>query len=207
MFAKNERNPSMQLESLLNLITQYGYPAMFFALWLGIVGMPIPDEVIVMTGGMVSSLHLLQPIPAFIMTYLGVVSGLSIGYILGRKMGPPILIRLAKKKRVGKYIEKSQELLNRYGSAALIMSYLFPVVRHIIPYLVGINKMSFPKYALFSYTTGFVWTLLYFIVGYFFGNNIETIGTLVYRFGWYMLIVGIILLLLGWAIGNFLKKR
>ena len=27
--------------------------------------------------------------------------------------------------------------------------------------------MSFPRYALFSYTSGFVWTLLYFIVGYF----------------------------------------
>ena len=77
----------MQLEFLLNLITQYGYPAMFFALCLGIVGMPIPDEVIVMTGGMVASFHLLEPIPAFIMTYLGVVSGLSIGYVLGRNNG------------------------------------------------------------------------------------------------------------------------
>jgi membrane-associated protein len=197
----------MQLEFLLNLITQYGYPAMFFALCLGIVGMPIPDEVIVMTGGMVASFHLLEPIPAFIMTYLGVVSGLSIGYVLGRIMGPPVLIRLSKKKRVAKYIENSQQLLNRFGRSALIISYLFPVVRHIVPYLVGINNMSFPRYAVFSYSSGFVWTLFYFILGYFFGNNIGTIGTFVYQFGWYMLIAGLLLFVFGWTINYFLKKR
>lgn len=37
---------------IIALIGDYGYVALFFALWLGIVGMPIPDEVIVMTGGL-----------------------------------------------------------------------------------------------------------------------------------------------------------
>ena len=41
----------MNYDTLLSLIGHYGYFALFFALWLGIVGMPIPDEVVVMTGG------------------------------------------------------------------------------------------------------------------------------------------------------------
>ncbi|MCS5149310.1 DedA family protein, partial [Staphylococcus aureus] len=38
----------MELHELLSYIEQYGYWALFFCLWLGIIGMPIPDEMIVM---------------------------------------------------------------------------------------------------------------------------------------------------------------
>ncbi|WP_242315110.1 DedA family protein [Bacillus cereus group sp. BfR-BA-01355] len=187
----------MHVNDLLDLIVQYGYPAMFLSLWLGIVGMPIPDEVIVMTGGMVSSLNILHTVPTFILTYLGVVSGLSLGYILGYRIGAPILDRLAKKKKIGSYIQKSTELIHQHGSYALIISYFLPVVRHVVPYLVGINRMNFLRYAMFSYTTGFIWTLGYFTIGYYFGQNIQYIGAIVYKYGLYTLVIsGIILLFL-----------
>lgn len=73
----------MDYESLQAMIGEYGYFALFFALWLGIIGMPVPDEVVVMMGGAVTSSGILDPIPAFLLTYLGVVSGLSLGYFVG----------------------------------------------------------------------------------------------------------------------------
>lgn len=165
-------------------IEQYGYAALFFCLWLGIIGMPIPDEMVVMSGGFVSSLGILSVIPAFILTYLGVVSGLSIGYILGKVFGSKILDKLMKKTKA-KHLAKSQELIQKYGHYALVISYLIPFVRHIVPYLVGMNSMSFKTYALYSYTTGFVWTLFYFILGSMFGKHIETIVKLATQHGLY----------------------
>lgn len=146
----------MHYEVLLNLIQQYGYPALFFALWLGIVGMPVPDEVVVMTGGFVTGIGILAPIPAFILTYLGVVSGLSLGYILGHRLGAPVLERLVRKKKARKYLGKAREMLNQFGHYALVLSYFFPVIRHLVPYLVGIGKMPYRKYAAYSYSTGFL---------------------------------------------------
>ena len=70
---------------------------------------------------------------------------------------------------------KSQEMVDKYGQYALVTSYFIPVVRHIVPYLVGMNNMSFKTYALYSYTTGFVWTLVYFVLGSLFGQHIERI--------------------------------
>jgi membrane protein DedA with SNARE-associated domain len=172
----------MDVHDLLSLIEQYGYIALFLCLWLGIAGMPIPDEMVVMMGGFVSSLHILKPVPAFFMTFLGVISGLSIGYVLGKFIGTPILERLTKRKKI-RYIRQSQRLLHNYGHFALIISYFVPVVRHIVPYLVGLNKMPFKQYALYSYSTGFAWTLLYFILGNLFGQNIEKIVTLVTKYG------------------------
>jgi membrane-associated protein len=180
---------------LLNLIEHYGYLALFFALWLGIVGMPIPDEAIVMTGGLVTTLGLLNPIPAFILTYMGVISGLSLGYILGNRIGVRILNRIIKNKQSTKrYIFKSQDILEKFGQYALVISYFLPVVRHLMPYLVGIGKMPYPKYALYSYSTGLIWTLIYFFLGRLFGDHIEQLGILVEKYGWYTLGLSVIVL-------------
>ncbi len=154
----------MELHELMSYIEQYGYWALFFCLWLGIIGMPIPDEMIVMSGGFVSSMGILSMIPAFLLTYLGVVSGLSLGYILGKIFGIKVLNKLMKKKKA-KYLLKSQEIVGKYGHYALVISYFIPVVRHIVPYLVGMNNMSFKTYALYSYMAGLVWTLAYFMLG------------------------------------------
>ncbi|WP_439740757.1 DedA family protein [Bacillus pseudomycoides] len=174
----------MELHELLSYIEQYGYAALFFCLWLGIVGMPIPDEMIVMSGGFVSSVGILSVIPAFLLTYLGVVSGLSLGYILGKVFGDKVLDKLMKKKKA-KYLLQSQEMIGKYGHYALVTSYFIPVVRHIVPYLVGMNRMSFKTYALYSYTTGFMWTLLYFMLGSMFGKHIEAIVELATKYGIY----------------------
>lgn len=165
----------MILDLLTESVSQYGYFALFFTLWLGIVGMPIPDEVIVLSAGVLTSMGFLKVAPAFVATYLGVVSGLSLGYVLGRILGAPALDWIGRKKGMNKYVERAQSLLERYGSYALCISYFLPVVRHVVPYLVGIGKMSFRRYAMFSYTTGLVWTLVLYFVGYVMGDNVARV--------------------------------
>ncbi|MEI7024082.1 DedA family protein [Paenibacillus sp. y28] len=177
----------MEYSQLLEWIEHAGYAALFFALWLGIVGMPIPDEVIVMTGGAVTTMGLLKPVPAFLVTYLGVVTGLSLGYVLGKFAGAPILDKIRRKKNMDKYIRISENLIQKYGNFALSFSYFLPVVRHVVPYLAGINNMSFWRYACYSYITGFVWTLLFFMLGRFLGSDVPQVGMLIYKYGIYFL--------------------
>lgn len=182
----------MELQDLLGFIEQYGYFALFFSLWLGIIGMPLPDEMIVMSGGFLSSLEKMVVWKSFLLTYLGVVSGLSLGYFLGKIFGHRVLDKLIKKNKA-KYLVKSKELLNKYGRFALVLSYFIPIVRHILPYLVGMNNMPFKTYALFSYTTGFVWTLMYFTLGLLFGSQMEVISMLAIKYGIYFGIISVII--------------
>ncbi|PZM63863.1 DedA family protein [Paenibacillus dendritiformis] len=175
----------MNADLLLHWIGQFGYAALFFALWLGIVGMPVPDEVIVMTGGAVSGMNILLPLPAFVLTYLGVVSGLSVGFVIGRGVGVPILERLRRRSRMERYLEAAEGLIRKYGSLAICLSYFLPVVRHVIPYLVGVNRMTFKRYALYAYSAGFVWTLLFFSMGWALGSRVEAVGELLYQYGLY----------------------
>ncbi|HDR4764108.1 TPA: DedA family protein [Bacillus thuringiensis] len=193
----------MELHELLSYIEQYGYWALFFCLWLGIIGMPIPDEMIVMSGGFVSSVGILSVVPSFVLTYLGVVSGLSLGYILGKVFGTKVLHKLMKKKKA-KYLIKSQEMVDKYGQYALVTSYFIPVVRHIVPYLVGMNNMPFKTYALYSYTTGFVWTLVYFVLGALFGQHIESIVAIAIEYGLYF---GVIVFIVTGILYLYRQKR
>ncbi|WP_438358034.1 DedA family protein [Brevibacillus dissolubilis] len=186
----------MNLDLLVSVVEQYGYAALFFLLWLGIVGLPIPDELVVATGGFVASLGILDPYYAFLFDYLGVVSGLSIGYFLGRWIGPPIITRLMKKKKLAPYIHRSTELINKYGAFSLCISYALPVVRHVVPYIVAVGGMSYRKYALFSYTTGLVWTFAFYMVGYLFGQHMEKIIEMTRTYGFILLGVLVVLLLL-----------
>lgn len=77
-------------------------------------------------------------------------------------------------------------MLDRFGHFALIISCFFPVIRHLIPYIVGIGQMPYCRYALFSCSSGFVWTLIYFCAGRLFGKHIEHIGLLVTKYGSYL---------------------
>lgn len=173
----------MSYDALIAVIGHYGYAALFFMLWLGIVGMPVPDEVVVMTGGAATASGLLHWFPAFLLTYLGVISGLSLGYVLGRFIGTPVLQKLRNKKNMDKYLRISERLIDTYGSFALVLSYFFPVVRHVVPYIVGFNQMSFRRYAFISYTTGLIWTLAFFTIGQLAGQHVDQVMLAVHRYG------------------------
>lgn len=197
----------MNADLLLHWIGQFGYAALFLALWLGIVGMPVPDEVIVMTGGAVSGMNILHPLPAFVLTYLGVVSGLSVGFMIGRGIGVPILERLRRRSRMERCLEVAEGLIRRYGSLAICLSYFLPVVRHVIPYLVGVNRMTFKRYALYAYSAGFIWTLLFFSMGWALGSRVEAVGQLLYRYGLYAAALIIVAGGVFWIVKNACTKR
>lgn len=185
------------MELLVSTIGQYGYAAIFFLLWLGIVGLPVPDELVIATAAFLASLGLLHPVYAFVVGYLGVSSGLTVGFVLGRWFGRPILNWLSRKKKMERPLSRSIHLLNKYGKHSLLVSYLLPVVRHIVPYLVSTAGMKFRTYALFSYTVGFVWTLFFYLLGYLFGKNMEAIIHAIRLYGLYAILMLTLLVLVG----------
>ena len=161
------------------MLNEYGYAALFFAFCLGIVGLPIPNEVVVMTGGAASSEGMLLPVPAFLMTYGGICCGLTVGFVVGRFVGVPILERLGRRPKFDAYVARSQRLVEKYGGTALLFTYFIPVVRNVIPYVIGAGGVRFPMFALFAYSGAFVWTAIFFIVGYLTGNEINDVFLLI----------------------------
>jgi membrane protein DedA with SNARE-associated domain len=112
---------------------------------------------------------------------------------------------LRRKKKMEKYLHFSETLVQKYGSFAIGISYFFPIVRHVMPYVVGVHNMSFKRYALFSYTTGLIWTFLFFTIGRYAGNHVEEIGMLLYEYGLRLLWLPFVLFAV-WAIIRYSYK-
>lgn len=168
---------------LLSIIEQVGYAALFLVLCLGLIGLPIPNEAVVMTGGALAASGVLSPIPAFIMTCLGICSAMSFGYSIGRFAGSRLSNWFSSKKNINRFVKRSEELSGKYGGYAISLSLCLPFLRHVTPYVMGLNKMPFKRFILFAYPSAFVWTLIYFIIGTLVGEQVQNIANAIYQYG------------------------
>ena len=74
----------MTEHAVIQWITQYGYFGMFFLLIFGIIGLPVPDEWLLVISGYLAFKNVLGLAPTLAIGVLGSVSGLTVSYLLGR---------------------------------------------------------------------------------------------------------------------------
>jgi membrane-associated protein len=191
----------MDLGSVVGFIQEYGYLALFLSFYVCLLGLPIPNEVLVMTGGLLAATDYFHPVLTFLIVYVTVVLNATILYLIGNSFGNRIICKLEKVEKLNKNLFKASSLIHRYGSFAAAICYLLPVVRHLIPFLMGTYRISYPSFARFSYISGFVWTLTLFMIGHFFSTKIDLIGKNLYVVG-----VSVLLLLCGMLVILKMKK-
>ncbi|WP_419873224.1 DedA family protein [Candidatus Pristimantibacillus sp. PTI5] len=191
---------------LLNIIEEIGYFALFLVLCLGLIGLPIPNEAVVMTGGALAESGVLLPVPAFIMTCLGICSAMTFGYSIGRFAGSKLSNWFSSKKNISKFVAKSEQLSERYGGYAISLSLCLPFLRHVTPYVMGLNRMNFKRFALFAYPSAFVWTLIYFIIGTFVGDRVQALSDHIYKYGIWI-VYALAAVVISFLVYRYVKSR
>jgi membrane protein DedA with SNARE-associated domain len=88
-------------------IAQYGYGAIFVLLVLGVVGLPIPDETLLVYCGYLISKGVMHHVEAFFAALAGSWCGISISYTIGRTAGIGVV------HRFGKYLHVTPERLDQ----------------------------------------------------------------------------------------------
>ncbi|MEC0256252.1 DedA family protein [Paenibacillus lautus] len=192
------------MDTLLDFIEQIGHYALFLVLCLGLVGLPVPNEVVAMTGGALAASEILTPFPSFIMTFLGVCSGSTVGYMLSRFTASKLLNRVGEKSKIRQFLDVSERLTRQYGNYAICISAFLPILRNVTPYAVGMKGMPYRRFAMYSYSASFVWTIGYFSLGMFVGDQVvDHIGVLINRYGYYtagIVAVLAVILIISWLI-------
>jgi membrane-associated protein len=191
----------MELGVVVEFIQQHGYLALFLSFYVCLLGLPIPNEVLVMTGGLLAATDYFHPVLTFLIVYVTVILNATILYWVGNTFGNRIICKIEKVERLNKKLTKASSLIHRYGSFAASICYLLPIVRHLIPFLMGTYRISYHTFARFSYISGFVWTLALFLIGNFFSTKIDLIGKNLYVVG-----ASILLLLCGMLFVVKIKK-
>jgi len=163
-------------ELALGFVIYYGYLAIFVLLMLGIVGLPIPDELLMMyVGSLVSSGHLGYTATVTI-SLLGSLSGMFFSFYIGKRFGLSFLERFGSYVRLTpQKIEKANSWFCRYGRWAIMLGYFIPGVRNLTAYLAGINSWRFGTFALYALPGAVVWVMLFVTLGYTLGNSWELV--------------------------------
>lgn len=171
------------MESLLAWISQYGYTGLFVLLVLGIAGLPIPDETLLVFSGYLISTGRWHPVPAFLSALGGSICGISVSYLLGRTLGH------AAVERYGKFVhltpqrlERVHQWFRRIGNWLLTIGYFILGVRHFTALVAGMSGLEFGIFARFAYFGAFVWVTFFLSLGYWFGENWRSIIPLAHRY-------------------------
>lgn len=98
------------------------------------------------------------------------ILGNTSNYWIGRKVGEAIVRSGKVKALTPERIEKTQAMLDKYGSLAVFLTRFFPIIRTFAPFLAGMGEMSFGRFTLFNCLGGVTWVCLFTLLGYFFGG-------------------------------------
>ena len=179
---------------VLDLIGNFGYFGMFIGMVLEAVIIAIPSELILATGGILASKGIFTFWGAFLIGLLGSVFCAIVIYFMGYFGGRTFI------KKYGKYffmkeedIEKSDSWFNKYGMISALIGRNFPIVRTLISLPIGIMRLSFTKFLIYTTIGSIPWTLAFVYVGYSLGENWIILSTYV---GYMKIPIRIILIVL-----------
>lgn len=154
------------MQEMLLFVQQYGYLGIVFLLALGIIGLPIPDEVLMAAIGYLISKGYFSFSLAYLSSVIGSIMGISISYLLGLKLGLPFLLRFGPKLSLTKAkIERAQSYFRKYGVIMLLLGYFIPGLRHLVGYFAGMAKIPLRKFFLYSLIGSSVWSITCILIG------------------------------------------
>lgn len=196
------------MDRIFDWVSAYGYGAIFLLLLLGIVGLPIPDETLLVFCGYLISKGTLRPVPAFFTALAGSWCGISLSYSIGRGLGKGAV------SKYGRHLHLTEERLDkvhgwfkRIGHWALAVGYFIAGLRHLTAIVAGMSKLEFGSFAAYAWSGGAAWVLTFILLGYFLGEKWRSIAELVHRDVGYASLVLLLALALILLIRMILRRR
>lgn len=163
------------LDFLISFFTDYGYMAVFGILILCGFGLPVPEDITLVSGGVIAGLDLANPHTMVIVGLAGVLIGDSTMFIAGRVFGYRIQrIRTFRKILSPRRFSHIQRKFKQYGLSLLFIARFLPGLRSPIFLVAGMSRRI--PYLTFLLIDGFAAIIsvpVWIYLGYFFADNLD----------------------------------
>jgi membrane protein DedA with SNARE-associated domain len=158
--------------TVVEWISHYGYVAIFVLLMLGIVGLPVPDDLLLVFSGFLVSQGALDLTATLGVGVLGAIGGISLSYEIGRFAGPRLVDRYGRWLHLSRSrLDRVQEWFARVGKWSLTFGYFVPGVRHLVAIVAGSARLAPGLFAVFAYTGAALWCCSCVLLGYYAGHH------------------------------------
>lgn len=158
------------------LIERFTYVAIFGVLLLCGMGLPLPEEIPVLTAGVLANSGHLRPGWALGTCLFGIMAGDSFIYYLGRRWGPRVLEhRLARKLLNTDRQQKIMKYFDRYGARIIFVARFLPGIRAPLFMTVGMMRVPYWLFFAMNGSAALLSIPLCFWIGYYFTDKMEEI--------------------------------
>lgn len=194
-----------------SIIAKFSYLGLFVLLILGGLGVPFfPEDLILISCGMLISFKIIDPILGVSLSYLGLVISDSLLYYAGRRFGR----RIVTNRRFEKIVSPHKFLLLerkfvKHSILIMLAGRLLLGFRTQVFLLAGITKVPFIKFFLIdAFGSAIVLTIMV-SAGYFGGRFLENVkkGMLYMEYALVFLVILAIILLLIYFSFKYLTKN
>ena len=177
---------------------EWGYYFGVFVIVLAqCAGVPLP-AVAVLLGAYASARHGdLNLAVVIAVGSLGAMLGSTIGFVLGRVGGRPLMLRLAQRFHADENrIAQLESFFDRHGGTALFFGRWVIVVRLWGAIAAGAAKMPWPKFLLWTITGSIAWVASLSVLAYLAGALAHAIGDALDIGGWVLVPIVVLALVI-----------
>src|SRR5216683_707258 len=183
-------NPAQMTEWLAT----WGYLGVFGLVFIGNIGIPVPEESILLVAGFMAGRGELELRTLYLVGILSAVSGDCFGFGWGRIGGQRLFERLAQRFRfVRERYDRLQDFFQTHGSKAVFMARFVAGARFMAGPMAGAAGMPFLQFLGWNVLGALVWCPLVVTVGYLLGDEFYRAASMTHQMARWIGIAGFIL--------------
>ncbi len=134
------------------------------------VGFVIPGETAAILGGVAASRAHVSVVAVIVVVVAAAILGDTVGYEVGRVLGPRILgLSIVADRR--RRLDEAQAYLARRGGMAVFLGRWTAFLRAVMPALAGSARMPYSRFLVYNASGGLLWGLAVVLAGYFAGES------------------------------------
>ncbi|OFG97574.1 DedA family protein [Listeria monocytogenes] len=195
---------------ITSIMADFGYIGIFVLIMVENLFPPIPSEIILTFGGFMTTVTSLNVVMVIIVATLGSVVGAILLYKVASYFGKERLTKIVLK--YGRFlrlkesdIERAENFFLKYGSWAVFLCRMIPLIRSLISIPAGMTKMKMSKFLILTTAGSLLWNTVLIGLGAMLGESWSEIVVFMDSFS--TIIYSIIAILVVVGLGFFFRAR
>lgn len=102
--------------------------------------------------------------------FLAAALGDFCNYEIGKWLGPKVFSQEHSRFLNKDHLLKAHAFYEKYGGKTIILARFIPIIRTFAPFVAGIGKMTYARFASYNLIGAALWVCLFILGGYYFAD-------------------------------------
>jgi membrane-associated protein len=135
-----------------------------------LVGFFLPGDSLLFAAGFLASQHIFNIFALNACLMAAAVVGDAVNYYVGLQMGEHVFERGRLRFVKHEHLIAARDFYEKHGGMAIVLARFVPFVRTFTPFVAGIARMDYRRFAIYNIAGGVGWVLSMTLAGYWLGQ-------------------------------------